>query len=159
MNGDPMVKGEFLLEKFPGKGGWTYAALPGISPDKNSWFGWIKVRGTIDNYEFRQFHLMPMGNGMLFLSVNARVRKAIRKSEGDKVFITIYRETEASDMSEEFEACQSDEPRAKACFENLSVPERKKYTDWINAGKTVDEKTERMAETINRLVDMKKYYP
>jgi hypothetical protein len=24
----PLVNKEYLLEKFPGKGGWTYAAIP-----------------------------------------------------------------------------------------------------------------------------------
>ena len=40
----------YMLEKFPGKGGWTYAAIPEIQPDKKSWFNWVKVKGYIDDF-------------------------------------------------------------------------------------------------------------
>ena len=29
----PLVNREYLLEKFPGKGGWTYALIPEILQD------------------------------------------------------------------------------------------------------------------------------
>jgi len=63
----PLAKNRYLLEKFPGKGGWTYAAIHGIPQDKKAPFGWVRVKGTIDGYVFRHYHLMPMGNGKLFL--------------------------------------------------------------------------------------------
>jgi hypothetical protein len=70
----PLVNKTYRLEKFPGKGGWTFARIPEILPDKKAHFGWVKVRGTIDGYEIRKYHLMPMGNGSLFLPVKAEIR-------------------------------------------------------------------------------------
>jgi hypothetical protein len=85
MNGSelPLVKKEIQLEKFPGKGGWTYARIPEVSQDRNTPFGWRKVRCFIDQVEIKQYHLMPRGNGQLFLPVNASIRKLIKKEAGD----------------------------------------------------------------------------
>jgi hypothetical protein len=75
----PLVDKLFKLERFPGKGGWTYARIPQILPSTDQPFGWVKVRGSIDGYEIDKYHLMPMGNGKLFLPVKADIRKKIKK--------------------------------------------------------------------------------
>ena len=77
----PLIDEKYLLEKFPGKGGWTYAKIPEILQDKSSPFGWVRVRGSIDGYEIKSYHLMPMGNGNLFLPVKAEIRKKIEKKK------------------------------------------------------------------------------
>lgn len=75
----PVVDKTYLLEKIQGKGGWTYAEIPEIRPDKHSHFGWVKVKGSIDNFEINQYNLQPLGNGNLFLPVKAAIRKKIGK--------------------------------------------------------------------------------
>ena len=45
---EKLVDKEYLLEKLPGKYGWTYTIIPEIRPDPNAPFNWVKVRGTID---------------------------------------------------------------------------------------------------------------
>jgi hypothetical protein len=82
-----LVDKQFLLKKFPGKGGWTYAAIPEVSQPKRIPFGWVRVKGSIDSYKFTRCKLMPMGNGQLFLPVKAEIRNKIRKKEGDMVHI------------------------------------------------------------------------
>ena len=62
----PLTDKIYLLEKFSGKGGWTFVRLPEISPGQNTTFGWVKVCGTIDRYEIKNYNLQPMGNGRLF---------------------------------------------------------------------------------------------
>ena len=68
----PLVDKVYLLEKFTGKGAWTYAEIPEISQDKTAPFGWVKVKGFIDDYELNQHKLLPMGNGKLFLAANLK---------------------------------------------------------------------------------------
>jgi len=46
-----LVNNTYLLKKFPGKGGWTYASIPEVLQDKKVPFGWVKVCGTIDLLE------------------------------------------------------------------------------------------------------------
>ena len=105
----PLVDNHYILEKFPGKGGWTYAALPEIPPDKKAHFGWVRVRGSIDSHSFRNYHLMPMGNGQLFLPVRAEVRKKIGKKEGDRVHVVLYADHEPTEIPEELLTCLNED--------------------------------------------------
>lgn len=86
----PLLNKHYKLERIPGKGGWTYARIPEIRQDKSRPFGWVKVRGTIDGFEIRKCHLMPMEKGQLFLPVRAEIRKKIHKNAGDTVHIVLY---------------------------------------------------------------------
>lgn len=86
----PLVNKRYLLEKYPGKGGWTYVSIPEVLRDKSTPFGWVKVKGFIDTFEIKNYRLMPMGNGKLFLPVKAEIRKKINKHAGDWVKIILY---------------------------------------------------------------------
>ena len=152
----PLVDGSYLLEKFKGKGGWTYVALPEVQPDKKAYFNWVKVRGRIDDYELKGCQLMPMGNGKLFLAVKAEIRKQIGKQEGDWVHITLYPEQAAVDTQKDFLLCLEDEPTAHKTFLNYTADEQKACLDWIDLAKTEEAKIARMAEAINRLLNHKK---
>ena len=52
----PLVNKKYVMEKFHGKGGWTFAPIPEIIKDNKAPFGWVKVRGTIDGFEIRKYH-------------------------------------------------------------------------------------------------------
>ena len=85
-----MVDKDYLLDKFPGKYGWTYTEIPEILPDKKSPFSWVKVRGSIDGFEISKYHLLPSGKGTLMLSVKSEIRKKIKKEAGDYVHVILY---------------------------------------------------------------------
>jgi hypothetical protein len=150
-NEDPIIQKEILLEKFPGKGGWTFARIPMILNQKNP-FGWKKVRGSIDDYAFSQYHLMPMGNGHLFLPVKAAIRKKIKKEAGDMVKVILYSDVEPLKIPDDFILCLKDEPQAFRNFQNFSENDQSKYIKWIYSAKTIDQQIERMAEAINRIL-------
>jgi hypothetical protein len=40
----PLLSKKYLLEKYPGKGGWTYAAIPEVIQDKDAPFGCLNIR-------------------------------------------------------------------------------------------------------------------
>ena len=154
----PLLNKKCLLEKFPGKGGWTFARLPEVVKGKKTPFGWVKVRGTIDGFEIRKYHLMPMGNGQLFLPVKSAIRKAIGKSEGDMVHVILYPDQEPLEVPEEMLLCLQDEPEALDFFNSLSESERKFYIDWVYSAKKEDTKVNRLATTITRLLNKQKRY-
>ncbi len=154
----PLVDQQYLLERFPGKGGWTYARIPEIAQDKSSPFGWVKVKGTIDGYEIKQYHLMPMGNGNLFLPVKADIRKKIKKQEGDKVHVTLYLDNDPLVVPDEMLMCLEDEPSAQRFFNSLSESEKKYYVNWIYDAKRFETKVRRLAKAINRLANGEKFY-
>ena len=70
---------DVLLQKFPGKGGWTYAELPEFAQNPDNPFGWLTVSGSIDGFVLEKVKLMPMGDRKLFLPVKAEIRKKIKK--------------------------------------------------------------------------------
>ena len=154
----PLVNKKYLLEKYPGKGGWTYAQIPEILQDKHSPFGWVKVRGSIDNHEFKNYRLMPMGNGKLFLPVKAEIRKKIGKKEGDWVNIILFADNTPTEIPEELLLCLLEDPTAHRTFLSYSDGEQKVYVDWIYSAKTDITKVERIAKTLNRLTKGQKFY-
>ena len=42
----PLVDKDYLLERTPGNGGWTYAPIPEVPQDKKAPFGWVKVKSV-----------------------------------------------------------------------------------------------------------------
>ena len=154
----PLVNKKYKLEKFTGKGGWTFARIPEVLHDKKKPFGWVKVRGTIDGYEIKKYSLMPMGNGTLFLAGRAEIRKNIRKKEGDMRHVILYPDNEPLDIPEEMVLCLKDEPLAWKFFKSLSESEQKYYIQWIYSAKKTQTKIDRLAETVNRLMKRLKRY-
>ncbi|GGA65119.1 hypothetical protein GCM10008015_02430 [Flavobacterium palustre] len=149
---EPIVNKEYLLEKFPGKGGWTFAAIPEVLQDKKAPFGWVKVRGSIDDYEFKNYKLMPMGNGKLFLPLKAAVRKQIKKEAGDYVKVILYKDDSPIEIPDELVVCLKDEPLAYETFVKLKEGEQKAFIDWIYSAKKDETKVERIATTIKKII-------
>jgi len=148
----PLIDKKYLLEKFPGKGGWTYAIIPEVLQDKHAYFGWVKVKGFIDDFELKSYRLMPMGNGMLFLPVRAEIRKKIGKKEGDWVHVKLFADNDALEIPKELMLCLEDEPQALKNFLTYTESEQKAYIDWILGAKKEETKIERMAETVNKVL-------
>ena len=155
MTEELLVNIKVRLEKYPGKGGWTYAALPGVSPDKHNHFGWVRVKGFIEDYEIKQYHLMPMGNGKLFLPVKAAIRKILKKEAGDIVHVKLFKDNSSLEIPEDFLECLRDEPDAFNRFQQMYETEKKRWIDYIKQARSDDARTERMASCINSIVEGK----
>ena len=69
------------------KGGWTYV----IWPESVAFFETrqpVKVKGTVDGYEFEGTFL-PNGDGTHMLAFKAATLKAIKKGPGESVEVTL----------------------------------------------------------------------
>jgi hypothetical protein len=154
----PLVNKKYLLERFPGKGGWTFARLPSALKNNKNHFGWVKVKGWIDGYEIKKYHLMPMGNGELFLPVKIEIRKKIKKEAGDRVHIILLPDNEPLEVPDEMLLCLKDEPQAMKFFKSMSESEQKFYVEWVYSAKKEETKINRLATTINRLMQGLKLY-
>lgn len=158
MKEKPLVDNSYLLEKYPGKGGWTYARIPRLAQDQKTHFGFVKVRGSIDGFEISKYHLMPIRGGGMFLPVKAEIRKKIKKEAGDYVHVILYPDHEPLDVPEEMLLCLKEEPTALRFFNSLSESERKYYIQWIYSAKKEETKIERLAKAINKLLKKQTLY-
>lgn len=147
----PLVNKQYLLERYPGKGGWTYAVIQEIPKNQRARFGWVQVKGTIDGYAIKNYKLMPMGNGYLFMPVKAAIRKKISKEAGDWVHIVLYKDDSEIEIPEALLLCLQDEPQTHQTFLSFTDGQRKEFIDWIAEAKTDATKVERIAETLRKV--------
>lgn len=147
----PLVNKKYKLQKFPGKGGWTYTVISEIPADKKQKFGWVKVKGFIEDFELKSYKLMPMSNGKMFLPVRAEIRKKIGKKEGDWVKIILFQDRDPLHIPDDFLQCLRDEPEAYKIFHSFNESNQKYYIDWIYSSKKEDTRIARMATSVDRI--------
>ena len=153
----PLTDKDYVLMTTGGKCAWTFVELPEIPMPKTS-FGMLKVRGRIDDYEFSNVHLMPMGNGHVGLSVRAEIRKKIKKQAGDTVRVTIYEDKTPMIIPEDLLLCMEYEDGVLEKFEKYSNGQKKAFVDWINAAKTEQTQADRIAKVIIMVQNGEKFY-
>lgn len=122
---------ELTLNYVPGKGAWTYhLVIPGTKEIKGTW-GSIKVSGTIDGYPIKDINLAPVTGKDKMISVNGEIRKAIGKTGGDKVIVTLFKTTyNHITLDSEIKDCFNDADVIKE-FVALSENEKKKIIEDI----------------------------
>lgn len=147
-----LVKKNCILKKFEGKGGWTYAELNEIQPNKNNPFGWVQVSGIIDTVELKQYKLMPLGNGKLFLPVKAATRKKLNKQAGDNIYIELYLDESPLEIPAQLIECLKDEPKAYTFFFSLKEAEQNKWIKYIYTAKTIAIQEQKILIAINALI-------
>ena len=157
MSNKASVQGKFLLEKFPGKGGWIYARLPGLKTQKHTPFGWRQVRGRIDDHEISAYKLMPYGNGELFLPVNAAVRRKMGKSVGDVVEVELYDDHSTLEIPTELQEClRAEGMEYWLSFTALPEQQQDRYVRYIYDVKDLDKRAERILKMREELGNMPK---
>jgi hypothetical protein len=148
---EPLLEGEFLLERFPGKGGWTYFRVPVSVLPGGKTLGMVKLNGSIDSYAFEGKHLMPMKKGVLFLPVSKPIRLQIGKEEGDIVHVRLYRESIPSTIPEELIDCINDDPGKLALFEKLTQEDQYRWIEFIYSAESDDAKATRIIKLLSEL--------
>lgn len=146
-----IAQGTYLLEKFTGKGGWTYIKLPGELIKSGKAFGMMKISGSIDDFSFEGKHLLPMGNGYVFLPVAKPIRKIIGKEEGDEVEIKFFIEEVPDTIPQELTDCLQDDPGKFELFQQLSNEEQKNWITYIYSVEDIEGRSNRIIKLINSL--------
>ena len=147
-----LVKDEILELKYqPGKGAWTYhIQIPNTRHIAGKW-GSMKVAGTIDNYKFESINLAKLGDEDKLISINGKIRKAINKSGGDTVTVTLYLLT-SKEQSTEKEVLETfkDSGVLKA-FKKLTEDEQNEIVGKITSLKSEDKQVKMILKYIYQL--------
>lgn len=148
-----MIKFSTRILKFGKQGeksGWTYIEISArqaeqLNPGYKVSF---RVKGTLDQHPIRQVAIMPMGEGNFVLPLNAVMRKAIGKKEGDKLNVEISLDQREIVLSPDLMRCLKDEPALLKVFKKLPGSHQKYYSRWIESAKTSTTKAKRIAQAL-----------
>jgi hypothetical protein len=151
----PLIDQLLTIEKYPGKGGWSYVLVKGVLPNKKAKFGFVRIKGTIDGFEIKQYNLMPSGKDCLFLPIKAEIRKKIKKEAGDSVHVVLYLDETPVELTEELKECFEFYPEVYGTYKSLTDSEKKQYLDWVYEAKQDETKVRRIAQMMDRLSEGK----
>ena len=147
-----LVKDEILELKYEhGKGAWTYhIQIPNTKHIVGKW-GSMKVAGTIDNYKIESINLAKLGDEDKLISINEKIRKAINKSGGDKVTVTLYLLTTKEKITEKEILETFKESGVLKTFKKLTDEEQKEIIGKIASTKSEDKQIKVILKFIDQL--------
>ena len=147
-----LVKDEQLeLKHEPGKGAWTYhIQIPNTKHIVGKW-GSLKVSGFIDNYKLESINLFTITGQDKLISVNNKIRKAINKSGGDTVTVTLYLLTSKEQITDNEIMETFNDSGVLTAFKKLSKDERNEIIRIIIFQNTEDKQVKTIVKYIDQL--------
>ena len=112
------------IQRFEGKGAWTYVKVP-WSPKKTTGpFGWITVSVQLDAVFLEKVKLLPFGDGTLFLPLSKALRRQLKKEAGDELQFRLKPFEIRTEKREELLACFQDEPMCWHYFQRADAEQQ-----------------------------------
>jgi hypothetical protein len=146
---DPLIDKKMMLERFEGKGGWTYLKFKDPRKEKTP-FKWMDIKGTLDEVTI-QTKIWPVKGGEMFLPVKAEIRKKLGKGAGDYVNVTVFRDESEVDVPEVLRECLDEDPVAKINFSKLSRSKQLFHIRQIESAKKEETQVEKIAQLLRSL--------
>ncbi|HLD54370.1 MAG TPA: DUF1905 domain-containing protein [Sediminibacterium sp.] len=147
-----LVKDKKLELKYqPGKGAWTYhIQVPNTKHIVGKW-GFMKVAGTIDNYKIESINLAKLGDQDKLISINSEIRKAINKTGGDIVTVTLYLLTSKEQITKKEILDTFKESGVLKAFKKLTEDEQSAIIEKITAQKSDEKQVKMILKYIEQL--------
>jgi hypothetical protein len=153
-----MVTFKAEIERFAEMGektGWTYIFIPSVIANeikadcKKSY----RVKGKLDQIPVEGLALVPMGEGDFIISLNATLRKKLKKEKGGVVDVSLEEDTTFKiEIPEDLELCLSDdEPELLKSFLKLPKSHQNWYINWLNSAKTEPTRTKRIVRIVSAM--------
>lgn len=124
-----LAEGDFLLERSPEKGSWTYIILPALPKGVSG--QWLKVSGSMDTIALEHCNLMPMRDGRWFFPVKAAIRKQLQKEAGATVHLSLYADEPLLEAPAALPELLQLFPGTWETFQKLSDAEKNQWTEKI----------------------------
>ena len=149
-----LIKDKKLQLKYqPAKGAWTYhLQIPNTKHIVGKW-GSLKVSGFIDDYKIESINLFTITGQDKLISVNEKIRKAINKTGGDTVKVTLQLLTKSQQISEKEVLDAFKESGVLPAFKKLSAEDRNKMISSIILQKSEDKQTKAIIKYIDKLAN------
>jgi len=136
-------------EKNGEKTGWTFIHLPleiasSISSDKRS----FRLKGKMDNFTFKQVAAVPIGGGDFIIPINAEMRKATGKKDGDTLLLQMELDASEKQISDDLLNTLATDEEAHSHFLSLPRGHQQYYSNWVESAKTLPTKSDRLAKCL-----------
>lgn len=153
-----MITFSTRILKFGKKGektGWRYIEISKQQAEKLNPGCRVsfRVKGKLDDYKIEKTALLPMGEGSFILPMNAAMRKATGKEEGDTIKVQMEHDKRELTLSSDFIECLKDEPAAYDFFKTLPKSHQTYFSKWIESAKTTNTKVKRITMAVMALAN------
>ncbi|GAA4034852.1 hypothetical protein GCM10022409_19150 [Hymenobacter glaciei] len=142
---------EAVLETGDGDGG-VFVVIPFSIQEAYGKRGQLPVKATFDGYPY-QGSAVPLGDGHHALLILKQIRKAIDKTIGDSVRVTMSHDTEVRKMEAPADLAEqlATNPKAAAYFDKLAYTHQREFVRWLEGAKRPETRARRLAETLELL--------
>jgi hypothetical protein len=135
------------------KTGWTYIEIP---PDlaekiKKGNKQSFRVKGKLDACKIAGVALIPMGGGTFILTLNASLRKLVKKKVGAMLEVSLQEDKADFVFNKDFMDCLEDDPAALNHFKSLTGSHQRYFSKWIDSAKGAETKAKRIALAVSAL--------
>lgn len=131
------------------KTGWTFIEIPqDIAVQMSSVKRGFRVKGKMDDYAYKQVALVPIKGGNFILPINAQMRKATGKKEGDWLMLEMSLDVSEIPLSEDLITALSSDLDAINQFETLTPSHQQYFSKWVESAKTLPTKSDRIAKCL-----------
>ncbi|GAC1379804.1 MAG: hypothetical protein NVS3B25_26440 [Hymenobacter sp.] len=147
---------EAILEAGEGDGG-VFVVVPFAVAEVYGTRGRVPVQATFDGYPY-QGSLAPLGDGHHALHVLKQIRRAIDKTVGDTVRVTLARDVQERKMEAPADLAQqlAANPKAAAYFARLAYTHQRDYVRWLEGAKKPETRARRLGEMVEMLAQGRK---
>jgi hypothetical protein len=135
-----------------GDTGGVFVVIPFSVPEVYGKRGQLPVHVTFDGYPY-QGSAVPLGDGHHALLLLKQIRKAIGKTIGDTVRVTLRHDTAVRKMEapSDLAAQLANNPKAAAYFDKLAYTHQREFVRWLEGAKRPEIRAKRLAETVELL--------
>ena len=147
------------FEKNGEKTGWTYIEIPPkvlkymFRRNRKA----FRVKGMLDMLKISRVSVLPTLNKTYIMPINATLRKALKKKEGDTIKAVLFVDNSKVKIDRDLWTCLIEEPGAANTFLVLTQSQQNYFNNWVIAAKTPQTKADRIWETVNAMMKKMKY--
>ena len=145
-------KFEYKSELFAPERGGVYVGFPFDGMKEFGTRGPVRVECWIDGYH-KFCSLLPMGEGQHAIHVNAEIRKAIDRQEGDEVQVLVVENLRPRELivPDDFQWFLDDDPDLNMKYNKLSFTVRSAMFNHINEAKRPETRANRLEMFLKRI--------